>query len=652
MLKLARWLVPATLVAVLVAAGSARAAATYTVNTTADNPAAAGECSGAAGDCSLRQALDKAVSGDTVAVPASASPYVVTSIVTVPGGVTIQGAGASSTTISGGGVNQILDIHPKAPDPGAPGTTLKSLTLTDGTNSNPSDDESGTINEGAGRVDLTLDGVAVRNGHSEGGWGGGMEVGGNVTITNSRFTNNSAAGHGGGGAIDFFSGSTVNISNTVFENNTHADAAGGAVVMESNGTLILNSSTFSGNSVTSGAAGGALELESGNTATIQNSTFSGNSAPTSGGAIHVPSGSLTLVNDTFSGNSAPAGASVDDGASTTTAQNTIFAAPAGGGDSCGAVLTTSGHDLDDSATNSCGLSPGSGDLIGQNPALGALADNSSTVPTAGGPPQTMALPATSPAAGAADAAGCTTVGNVDERGFPRPGVAGGGCDIGAFETLPQVGTSTAASTSNAHPAFHHAVTISAAIASAQALPAAVPGPSGTVTFRNGTTALGSAPVAAGHASISVSGLSAGAHEITATYSGDSVYGGSASTPVAVTVAPPRPSISRLHESHKVWRLGSKRARISRAHRRPVGTTFRFKLNTKSTVRLTFRRIVGHKRRSAGGLTFKNVRAGQRKLAFQGRLEGHRKLKRGRYTMTLTASNSTGHTSHSIKFRIV
>jgi hypothetical protein len=81
------------------------------------------------------------------------------------------------------------------------------------------------------------------------------------------------------------------------------------------------------------------------------------------------------------------------------------------------------------------------------------------------------------------------------------------------------------------------------------------------------------------------------------------------------VAPPRPAINRLRESHKVWRLGTKRARLSRA-RKPIGTTFRFKLNTPATLRLKFRRTVGHKHVSAGTLTFKNARAGQRKLSFQ------------------------------------
>jgi hypothetical protein len=213
-----------------------------------------------------------------------------------------------------------------------------------------------------------------------------------------------------------------------------------------------------------------------------------------------------------------------------------------------------------------------------------------------------------------------------------------------------------ASPSSAHPALHQAVTITAAIASARALPAAVPGPSGTVTFKDGTTVLGSAPVSSGHAALTSSTLPAGAHQITTSYSGDSLYGGSTATPLSLTVAPlapARPAISRLRESHKVWGLGGKRARLSRASKIPVGTVFAFKLNTPSTLRLTFRRVSGrHKGKVVGTLSFKNARAGQRKLSFQGRLKGHHRLKPGRYTLVLTASNATGHRSRSINFRIV
>jgi hypothetical protein len=74
------------------------------------------------------------------------------------------------------------------------------------------------------------------------------------------------------------------------------------------------------------------------------------------------------------------------------------------------------------------------DLIGVNPLLGALADNS-------GPTSTYALQAGSPAIDAANPTGCSGIADVvltsDQRGHPLPwdGDADGTarCDIGAFE---------------------------------------------------------------------------------------------------------------------------------------------------------------------------------------------------------------------------
>jgi len=62
-----------------------------------------------------------------------------------------------------------------------------------------------------------------------------------------------------------------------------------------------------------------------------------------------------------------------------------------------------------------------------NPQLGPLANN-------GGPTQTMAIPAGSPAVDAAIASNCPTV---DQRGVTRP--QGSGCDIGAYELIQQAG---------------------------------------------------------------------------------------------------------------------------------------------------------------------------------------------------------------------
>src|SRR5579884_2614537 len=142
-------------VAVLLVFPAVSLAATYTVNTTADNPPNSSECSGAPGDCSLRQALDKATSGDIVSVPANASAYQVTSTpISIPAGVSIVGGGASGTTVTGGGTNQIFEVDVTG------SVSISAITLTDGYN-DTGNDEAGALNEDSG--DITLDQVAITN---------------------------------------------------------------------------------------------------------------------------------------------------------------------------------------------------------------------------------------------------------------------------------------------------------------------------------------------------------------------------------------------------------------------------------------------------------------------------------------------------------
>ena len=62
--------------------------------------------------------------------------------------------------------------------------------------------------------------------------------------------------------------------------------------------------------------------------------------------------------------------------------------------------------------------------------------------------------------------------------------------------------------------------------------------SGTVTFSEGATVLGTVSVASGVAVYTTSTLSIGSHVITATYSGDSTYGGAVSQPITQVVACP------------------------------------------------------------------------------------------------------------------
>jgi hypothetical protein len=60
-------------------------------------------------------------------------------------------------------------------------------------------------------------------------------------------------------------------------------------------------------------------------------------------------------------------------------------------------------------------------------------------------------------------------------------------------------------------------------------------PTGTVTFRDGSTVLGSKPIVAGLTALTVSGLAARSHSITATYEGDGVYARTTSATLSQSV---------------------------------------------------------------------------------------------------------------------
>lgn len=60
-------------------------------------------------------------------------------------------------------------------------------------------------------------------------------------------------------------------------------------------------------------------------------------------------------------------------------------------------------------------------------------------------------------------------------------------------------------------------------------------PTGSATFLDGQTQIGTSPLSAGSSTFTSIGLTAGTHSITATYSGDATYAGSTSAPVSITV---------------------------------------------------------------------------------------------------------------------
>jgi hypothetical protein len=179
------------------------------------------------------------------------------------------------------------------------------------------------------------------------------------------------------------------------------------------GTATITNSTIAGNTgVTSIVAAGIdIEWNGALSATLNNVTISGNSNPGRGGLSMdgASGGTVTLSNVIVAGNSgstAPDCSTVVGPGTINSAGNNII------GNNTGCTLTgalpsdqvgTSGSPID--------------------PLLGALAIN-------GGPTQTMALLAGSPAIDAGNNATCAAT---DQRGISRP--QGPACDIGAFEVV-------------------------------------------------------------------------------------------------------------------------------------------------------------------------------------------------------------------------
>jgi len=100
------------------------------------------------------------------------------------------------------------------------------------------------------------------------------------------------------------------------------------------------------------------------------------------------------------------------------------------------------------------------------------------------------------------------------------------------ETVNQAATTTTVSSSATPSAYNQSVTFSASVAPAYGVNA-----TGTVTFLDGATSLGTASVSNNSAQITVSTLSVGTHSVTAKYSGDSNFTGSTSAVLSQTVNP-------------------------------------------------------------------------------------------------------------------
>jgi len=313
---------------------------------------------------------------------------------------------------------------------------------------------------------LTLDGVTVRHGrtwHDEQGGNGGSGIysDGTLTVLNSTISNNRSLRAGGG----ILSSGTLTVDNSTFAGNS-TDLATGGGIASGVGVVTVTNSTFSGNSSEFGGGG----IWSGATLIVNDSTFSGNSTPRNGGGIF-SYGTLTITNSTISNNSASdvGGGifSTDDPLTVTNSTISNNSANEGGGIFIDGNLITLARNLiaGNSATgegsellNNSGIvtanadnvfshggltsiqafsnfTPGAGDFNASGDAadVALSAILNTTLGDNGGPTQTLALVAGSPALDIAPGLTCTAapVNGLDQRGVTRP--QGHGCDAGAYE---------------------------------------------------------------------------------------------------------------------------------------------------------------------------------------------------------------------------
>lgn len=348
-------------------------------------------------DCSLREAIGatNALPGaDTITVPAGTYTLTIagsgedlnaTGDLDITGDLTINGAGNTSTTIDGGGIDRVFEVRP--------GATAQ------------------------------INAVTIQNGNSSGILNRGV-----LTINNSTVTNNSIATFGGGGIFNTATGTLTVTDSTISNNNANSpdlSHGGGGIYSDSGGPITLNRTTISGNTTT-GRGGGILGQDP--TISIINSTISTNTA-LNGGGVFNRGGTVNFTNTTIANNIATDnGGGVWNHSGTMNLKNTILTSntAATASDDCAGSKTSFGYNIASDA--SCALG-GTGDLNSTNPMIGSLAAN-------GGPAKTHALLPTSPAIDLVPLSSCTV--STDQRGVPRPqGVA---CDSGSFEhppTLPQ-----------------------------------------------------------------------------------------------------------------------------------------------------------------------------------------------------------------------
>ncbi|MGB3403331.1 MAG: calcium-binding protein [Microcoleaceae cyanobacterium] len=251
---------------------------------------------------------------------------------------------------------------------------------------------------------VAIDGLTITGGQAGGATpsGGGISNRGDLTITNSTITGNTASN--GGGIRNY---GTLSVIDSTVSSNAFGNTGGG-INNNTTGTLSVVNSTISGNTADGSSFGSGAGIGGGGIITIDNSTITDNF---SGVGIFESffggSTTVTITSSVISGNDS---------------DNDI-------NNNSGGTFISGGNNLIGNGDNATGFTDGvNGDIVGTAAApvdavLGSLQDN-------GGPTETHALLTGSPAIDTgSNPEGLAT----DQRGTGFDRVSGSSADIGAFE---------------------------------------------------------------------------------------------------------------------------------------------------------------------------------------------------------------------------
>ncbi|HZB32903.1 MAG TPA: DNRLRE domain-containing protein, partial [Streptosporangiaceae bacterium] len=281
------------------------------------------------------------------------------------------------------------------------------------------------IQSGAVRM-LNIDVVGNTADSPEEGGGGisyagdkAVGIGETAALEQSRVRDNKAKGPGGG--VDSRGDGPLAITTTSITGNTAS--TGGAVHHVGDAPLEITRSTLSANFAENG---GGVFSDGDGEATLENTTVSGNRAGQFGGGLLVSS-RVHVRNSTVAANTAASGGGINNGGGDLIGDGSVFlrntivaGSPTGG--NCAGTMTSLGGNLD--SANTCRFAELT-DQPGTDPRVGPLAAN-------GGPTQTHALLAGSPAQERAVCTELEPCPSVDQRGVERPRFDG--FDAGAYES--------------------------------------------------------------------------------------------------------------------------------------------------------------------------------------------------------------------------